>query len=188
MRRVLLVIFLLCAGHAGAQVLNTAQVIGLGHWGLTAVPVLVMDGSENRLHGKAMIGVGLGGGVDVSLSAFGSPYTEQYTSLGADIEWSLLGSGGPGFSMSAGGHVSPSDKVGIDATLNLTFPIRTVAIYGGVDADFDFPKNSDMELPIWGFGGAEVSFSRFAKLLIEVDIAATEQAWSMLGVGLALFF
>ncbi|HON10056.1 MAG TPA: hypothetical protein PLE24_04250 [Chitinispirillaceae bacterium] len=167
-----------------SQVLNTGQTMRLGSFSLTASPLAYFDNGSLPDPGfHAMFGIGLPGKLDLS---FNANFRHGRNPLfGADIEWGIL-SGFPSFSFTTGIH--GFNYAGIDLTANLTFPIRQVAaIYGGFDSDIDF-ADSRVRIPVWGFGGVEVSIKRAFKIMMELDIAASKPAQHIMAIGIALFF
>ena len=193
MVKLICVLILIIAVSLHAQVFNTSQTLKSGKWSLGLNPAL-HDHGDNEfglfIHG----GYGISRGMDLGLK-LGFGYNETY--FGADLEWVIRGIS-PYISISAGGH-SYGD-VGLDATMNFTFPInKQVHLYTGFDFDLIFidrddnPNTPDDEggndtvFPVWLFVGTEVGIRHNMTLLLEVELEIND-AYSIFGGGINFYF
>ncbi len=180
-KKFLFVCVLLGFQIASAQVHNSAGTLRPGRFSLGIAPIFFVDrGSDVGLflHG----GVGIARNMDLSLK-FRLNNNDTY--FGGDLEFALL-KGMPTLSLAAGMHAY--NKMGIDVTFNLTFPIRKIAsLYGCLDLDVEF-NDHDTNLPLWGVIGFEVMARRQLGILMEIDIGITERAPNMFGIGLCVYF
>jgi hypothetical protein len=164
------------------QVYNTGQTLRAGSFSVTAAPIAFIDGGRPDPGLYTMLGIGLPARLDLSINA---RLARGRSLFGVDMEWGIL-TGLPSLSLTTGFH--GFRYAGIDAALNLTFPIRRVAaIYMGVDSDIDF-RGDDVDIPVYAFGGVEVSLRRHVKVLMEIDVGVTEGAPHIIGLGFALIF
>jgi hypothetical protein len=145
------------------------------------VPVFYIDqGSDVGLYTAA--GLGISRQLDFSVKAC---FHDKPVFVGGDIEYMIL-SGFPTISIALGMH--KYNKLGLDGTFNLTFPIRQVAsIYGGLDVDVEF-RDHTTTVPLWGFVGLEVIVRKHLGIIVEIDPSITDPAWNMFGLGLAVYF
>ena len=164
-----------------AQVCNTGQLLRPGHFSLGVAPCIFVTGGGNDFAAYLTAGVGLLRFVDLSVNA---RLGERRTYFGADFEWALL-KGFPSLSLTTGAHVYR--QVGIDATINLTFPFRgVVSLYTGIDMDVEI--RDDIALPAWFFIGPEIRIRRGLALLIELNVGITDVAPHIFVVGLGIYF
>jgi hypothetical protein len=92
----------------------------------------------------------------------------------------------PSISLALGAHAYR--QVGLDGTLNITFPIhRTIALFSGLDFDAEFYDHGQY-FPLWVPVGLEVMLRRSLSLIMEIDIAATEPATNIFALGMCIFF
>ncbi len=167
-----------------AQVMNTGTTLAAGGFSITAAPLVLVNGSRRDLGVYLIGGVGLPRGIDLAVNARFAENRDSY--LGGDLEWSLI-RGTPSLSLITGAHVY--GHVGLDAGINLTFPIRQVAaLYTGADLDIEFRSN-DAAAPVWIFFGGEVSLRRSISLLLELNLLIHEAAGAshVFGLGLGIF-
>ncbi len=179
--RIIIILFLFLFS-VNAQVFNTASTLKSGKANLGINPAVLNEDFGLFLHG----GYGISPGLDLGLK-LGLAYPETY--FGADIEWVLRG-GSPYISVSAGGH--SFGDVGLDGTLNFTFPInRQVNIYSGLDMDLNFVKvhdETETRLPFWLFFGTEIGFRTNMTIIIEVELGLNDDAYSIFGGGMNFYF
>lgn len=165
------------------QVLNTGSTLRPGRFSIGIAPILFVDrGNDLGLHLNG--GIGITRKLDLTFK-FRIRENDNNTYFGGDLEFAIL-KGLPSISISTGMHAY--DKLGIDGTFNLTFPIRKIAsIYGCLDMDVEF-KDDDTYVPVWGVIGFEVVVRRHLGIIMEIDLGITDVAENMLGVGLNVFF
>lgn len=186
-----MIVFLLLVVSANAQVFNTAQTLKSSNFNIGLNPAILDEEFGFFLHG----GYGISPGLDLGLKVgFGLPDTY----FGADLEWVLRGVS-PYISVSAGGH--SFGDVGLDGTLNFTFPIsRQVHLYSGLDMDINFGEvreyndqtqkyedKTETSLPVWFFIGAEIGFKRNMTILLEVEVSVSDDAYNIFGGGLNFY-
>jgi hypothetical protein len=165
-----------------AQVFNTAQTLRQGAFALGLEPAIYDLEGDNEtalfLHG----GYGISRGLDLGIK-LGLGMEETY--IGADLEW-MLRALSPYISISAGAHMF--NDVGIDGTLNFTFPLnKQLWLYSGLDLDIVFAEN-DTFIPFWLPVGLEVAIRRNMTILLEVEIALNEEAYNIFGGGIQFYF
>jgi hypothetical protein len=162
-----------------AQVFNSAEVLRPGHGSIGINPVFIANGENDLalyLHG----GIGLASGLDLAAKLG----IGDGTYFGMDLEY-LLRASPPYVSIAGGGHIR--NDAGIDATLNLTFPIsRILSLYSGLDADINFAEGQTLS-PLWIFLGNEVPVKHGLSFLLEIQIGVTEEADNRLGAGLNIY-
>jgi len=180
-KSILFVCVLISFQIVNAQVQNSAGTLRPGRFSLGIAPLLFVDGGDDiglYLHG----GVGITRNMDLSLK-FRLNNNDTY--FGGDLEFALL-KGIPTLSLAAGMHAY--NKMGIDMTFNLTFPIRRIAsLYGCLDLDVEF-NDHDTYFPLWGVIGFEVMARRHLGILMEIDVGITKWAYNMFGIGLCVYF
>jgi hypothetical protein len=162
-----------------AQVFNTAGVLRPGQFSLGIAPLLFVE-QDNDLGLYLTGGVGIVRGMDLALKI----RLNGETYIGGDVEWLLLNDM-PRISLSGGMH--SNHGVGLDATFNITFPMRSASIYSGLDLDINFFHN-DTHIPLWVPIGLEVTARRSLGILMEIDIGVNDPAYNMFGIGLAIYF
>jgi hypothetical protein len=166
---------------ADAQVLNTGTTLDPGSFSLSIAPVIFVEGHKK-------VGLFLGGGIGIARNAdLGLKlrlFNDQRTYFGGDVEFALL-SGMPSISLSVGAHAY--HEVGLDGTLNITFPVHgSVSLYSGLDFDAEF-YDGEQDFLLWVPVGIEVMTRRSLSMIMEIDIDAID-AWSMFALGLNIFF
>ena len=165
-----------------AQVLNTGTVLRPGSFSLSVAPVMHVD-RGNVLGLDLAAGAGVGSGVDLALKLILENGGRNY--FGGDVEFSLL-RGTPSISLALGAH--EHNSVGLDGTLNITFPIhRTISLFSGIDADAEFHDHGQ-DFPLWVPVGLEVLLRHGLGLVMEIDVAAIDPATNMFALGLNIFF
>jgi hypothetical protein len=165
-----------------AQVFNTAQTLRTGTFNLGLEPTIYdMEGDNETslfIHG----GYGINRGLDLGIK-LGLGMDETY--FGAELEWMLRGIS-PYVSVSAGAHMF--NDVGIDGTLNLTFPLsKQLWLYTGLDLDVVFAEN-DTFIPFWLPVGIEVGLRKNMTLLLEVEVGLNDEAYNIFGGGINFYF
>ncbi len=160
-----------------SQVYNDAKTLSTKTISLGVTPVIQSNNGGFALFADA--GIGFGGADLDFIVGFGEP---NY--FGANIEFMLLRRS-PYLSVAVGGHTQ-GGVVGLDGTLNLSFPItRNVGLYGGIDADMNFYSGSTT-MPAWFFVGTNIALQRNIEFMIEVAPAITN-ANSIFGLGLKVY-
>ncbi|MEA1986159.1 MAG: hypothetical protein U9N76_01560 [Candidatus Marinimicrobia bacterium] len=179
MKKVIVVILLalmLFGGVLNAQVSNTAGTMKPGRWSIGIDPI-IYTAPDFGLFLGAGYGIARGWDLEAKLGLGNGTY------FGANIEKTLV-SGKPTLSLSAGAHIQ--NDVGLDGTLNVSFPLRAVNLYTGLDADINFGQN-DTTFPLWWFFGAEIGMRKNFSLLFEIDAGINNPAPSMLVIGLNFY-
>jgi hypothetical protein len=165
-----------------AQVLNTASTLRPGSFSLSIAPVIYVD-RGNDLGLFLSGGFGIARDIDLALKLNLENGGRNY--FGGDVEFSIL-RGMPSISLALGAHAYR--QVGLDGTLNITFPIhRTVALFSGLDFDAEFHDHGQ-DFPLWVPVGLEVMLRSSLSLIMEIDIAATEPATNIFALGMSIFF
>jgi len=187
----LILILLLFVFTSNAQVFNTAQTLKTGKFNIGLNPAVLDEEFGFFLHS----GYGISPGFDLGMRV-GLGFPETY--FGADLEWVLRGLS-PYISVSAGGH--SFGDVGLDGTLNFTFPInRQVQLYSGFDMDMNFVEvkkfnqqtqqiedETETMIPMWLFIGTEIGFKRNMTILLEVEISMNDDAYNIFGGGINFY-
>lgn len=180
MKKVCVSILLFMFSLLHAQVFNTAQTLRTGTLTLGLEPVIYDTGNNDAalfIHG----GYGISRGLDLGIK-LGLGLDDTY--FGADLEWLLRGVS-PYISVSAGAHMY--HDVGIDGTLNITFPLsRQVWLYSGLDMDVVFSE--DTGIPLWLPIGLEVGIRKNMTLILEVEAALNDDAYNIFGGGINFYF
>jgi len=165
---------------ARAQVFNTGTTLDNRQFSVGLNPVFWDGDFGFFLHG----GAGIKSGIDLGLHYGAINGRSNY--VGADLEWQFLG-GMPSLSLATGGHVIGS-TFGIDASFNMSFPIRGDAdIYTGIDGDMNF-YDSGSNLLLWLPVGVELGIRRGFSLLLEGEVGLTDAAYHVFGGGVAFYF
>ncbi len=180
MKRLLVVLFIIAGLDATyGQVYNTAKTLRPAKFSIGIAPIYFADQGNFGLYLNG--GVGISKKMDLSIKWRLHNHTNYF---GGDFEFLLLG-GFPSLSLALGMHAY--NKLGIDGTMNLTFPIGKVAsIYGALDADVEFNDGS-AQFPVWGVIGFEAILRRHLSLILELDIRINRPAENMFGIGLNVF-
>jgi len=163
-----------------SQVFNTATILKPGNFSLGIEPAVVNKDLGLFLHG----GVGLTRGVDLGIKYGFLKYNDYF---GADLEWRLM-SGKPSISLTTGGHIT--DDFGLDAGLNISFPIgSTASLYSGLDTDIDFHKEprGTQFLP-WIPVGVQIYLKPKMAFMLEAEIPLNDYAYTIFGGGLSFYF
>jgi len=179
MKKIFITLLLIASGilSVNAQVFNTGQTLKSGTLAIGINPLFYGDNFGSFFYGE----YGIMQGMDMRLK-MGLGYGSNY--FGADMEWSLISSK-PYISLTAGGHIQ--DEVGIDGTLNLSFPIgSTVTLYSGMDMDIVFAN--DVQMPGWIPIGMEVGIRNNLSILLEGDIGILNNPPSIFNGGLNFYF
>jgi hypothetical protein len=173
---------MLFSAASHAQVYNTAQKLREGAFRLCFAPLLLVEGGSSDLGLYALGGFGVTNFMDLYFNT--RIASNNRSNFGADLQWVLV-RGTPALSLSTGAHVS--DHLGIDGTLDCTFPVSsTVVLYGGLDMDIEF-INSETTVPAWVFLGPRIQIRRNTTLFMEVDLGVTDYAPSIFGLGLSFY-
>jgi hypothetical protein len=182
MKKTIIFSILLLFTFLNAQVFNTAQTLRSGKFNLGLEPTIYDMAGDNEtslfIHGGYGISRGLDLGIKLGLGM-------NNTYFGADLEW-MLRSLSPYISISAGAHIF--NDLGIDGTLNITFPIsKQVWLYSGLDMDIVFAEN-DTHIPFWLPVGIEVGIKRNMTLILEVEVGLNDDAYNIFGGGINFYF
>jgi hypothetical protein len=173
---------MLFSAASHGQVYNTAQKLKTGTFRLCFAPLLIDNNSDINAGLYVLGGVGVTRIMDLYLHT--RIAGNDLANFGVDLQWAIL-KGTPALSLSTGAHVGPD--IGIDGTLDMAFPVgNSVVVYGGLDVDLDFVPN-DIKIPLWVFIGPRVQIRRNTTLFLEVDIGATRDTPSILGLGLSFY-
>jgi len=187
MKKIILALFLFAviAFSANAQVrFSTGQTLQKGAFSIGIDPVINTNGSNFALffHG----GYGLGNNSDLGLKlgfGWGNPY------IGLDYEKSFL-SGKPSVSAHGGAHYW--GDFGLDFGSTVTFPIKSLYLSTGLDADLNFGSNTNndlnMYLPLWLPLEMEYYLQKHLSLIFEANIKLTRSAFTTVGGGLSIYF
>ncbi len=179
----IIILTLIAAAILPAQLLENAGTLRSGKMNLGA---FLTDYENDDLGIFVTGGYGLGSGTDLGLR-LGLGYNETY--FGANVEWMLKG-GKPAISLAAGAHVF--NDLGLDGTLNLTFPLsRQINLYTGLDMDINFVeirREKDTQVPVWLPIGVEIGLKSNVALLIELEFAVSDDAWTIFSAGVNFGF
>lgn len=161
-----------------AQVFNTAGTLKKNSFSVGLEPtVLVYNGGNEFMmffHG----GYGIKSGIDLGIH-LGAGNT---TFFGAELEWGL----GKNFSLTTGAH--NFGEFGLDGALNASFGITSgVDLFTGLDMDIVFAKNKTY-LPLWLPLGVEIQVGPNMSFMLETEIVLTDNAYHVIGGGLAFYF
>lgn len=179
--RCLVLVIALIPAATFAQIFGTAQTMPRARFALTVAPLLVVHG-DMQPGLFATGGIGLTRGIDLGINA---RLSRGLSYVGADVEWRLLHRRGS-ISLATGMHGSDRG-LGLELALNLSYPLRQVAvIYAGSRVDFEFGDHP-VWTPVWVFLGTEIRISRGFGLLLEADIGAYE-APHLFGLGGVFYF
>jgi hypothetical protein len=175
----IIVLSFLC--FSSGQVCNTATILRPGRFSIGIAPVIYTR-YNNDLDLYLNAGVGITRDMDLSIKLILDDYS---TYFGGDFEFVIL-SGIPTISLAAGMH--SSYNLGVDATFNLSLPIRKIlSLYGGLDGDIEFYDHGT-GFPLWGFLGLQVMVRRHLGLFMEIDVGIHDFAPDMLDIGINVFF
>lgn len=183
MKKIIIAVCTIVSLHSSlvAQVLNTASTLKPGAFSLTVAPVLFVE-RDNDLGLDFGAGVGVGHGVDLAFKMLIQPGKNYF---GGDVEFMLLNDV-PQISLAFGAHAW--NDVGLDGTLNITFPIRHVlSLYTGLDFDAEF-YHGGQAFPLWVPVGMEVKVRRHLGIVMEIDVAADHAADSRFSAGMNVYF
>lgn len=163
---------------ASSQVMNDAKILSPGKINIGIAPV-----SANSSFGLYTdIGYGIARGMDLDVII---GFLQGGTYVGANLEFPL--SINPNISVAVGGH-TVGGAAGIDGTLNISFPVSgNVGIYVGADADVNF-NSGTTTLPLWAFIAMNVKIRSNIELFLEVDPAISNDAATMFGGGVKIYF
>lgn len=181
MKKLIIFVGLTCLPlFAFGQIFNTATILKPGKFSLGIEPAVVDKDLALFLHG----GVGLTRNVDLSIKYGFMRYTDYF---GADLEWKLM-SGKPSISLTTGGHVM--DDFGLDAALNISFPIgSTASLYSGLDTDINFYKQpTGTQLLAWIPVGVQIYLKPKMAFMLEAEIPINDYAYTFFGGGLSFYF
>jgi hypothetical protein len=178
MKRILVILlFVGVAAGATGQVFNTASTLGRNDFSLGLEPTVHVDGPGDGFMMFFHAGYGIKSGIDVALK-LGAGNT---TYFGADLEWGL----GKIFSITTGAH--NFGDFGLDASLNLTFPLRgDVDIFTGLDMDIVFAD--DVLVPLFLPIGVEIGMGRNISFILEAEVGLTDPSYHVIGGGVAFYF
>lgn len=167
--------------NSSAQVCNTAATLPGAQFSIGVAPLIYVNYGNNM--GLLLTGgVGITKNVDVSVRLILNGSSVYF---GGDVEFSIL-RGVPTLSLTTGLHAQ--NNVGIDGTLNLTFPVhKIVGIYCGIDSDLNFYRHH-IDFPFWGFVGVDVKVRRSLGLFFEIDIGLNHPAPHIFNLGLNIYF
>jgi hypothetical protein len=173
-----------------AQIFETGQTLRSGKASIGINPALFSDSGVNDFAFYVHGGYGLMRTMDIGLKlGFGG----DDTYFGANLEWMLRGKS-PSISFATGVH-SYGD-IGLDGTLNFSFPInRMVIFYSGLDMDMVFgekiddgEEKSDIYFPTWIFLGIEIGFRRNVNIILEAEIGLGDRSPNIIGGGFNFYF
>lgn len=180
-----LALFAALAISANAQIrFSTGQTLQKGAFSIGIEPVINTNGSNFALffHG----GYGVGHNADLGLK-LGFGWSNPY--IGLDYEKSFL-SGKPSVSAHGGAHYW--NDFGLDFGSTVTFPIKSLYLSTGLDADLDFGSNANndlnMYLPLWLPLEMEYYLQKHLSLVFEANIKLTRSAFTTVGGGLSVYF
>ena len=165
-----------------AQVFNTAQTLRPGNFNLGLEPTIYDYEGNNETSLFVHGGYGISRGMDLGIK-LGLGMDNTY--FGADLEW-MLRTISPYLSISAGAHIF--NDVGIDGTLNITFPLsKQVWLYTGLDMDVVFADDETF-IPLWLPVGIEVGLRKNMTLILEIEVGLNTEAYNIFGGGINFYF
>jgi len=179
MKKVILLVFVLIQAFISqSQVFNTAKTLKKGNFSVGIEPMIITSGGTDFiLFGH--LGYGLTSGIDLGAKV-GVLGGANY--VGADVEFAFL----KNFSLSTGAH--SWGNFGLDATFIGTYGLtKSVNLYGGIDADINFPDN-DVKIPLWLPIGVEIGIKKSMAFLFEASVGLTNDAVHMFGGGVNIYF
>lgn len=178
-------VLLVLITSVNAQVFNTASVLKQKKLSLGVEPTIIAEGDNDFiLFGHAGLGIAKGIDLGVKLGVFGPG--EEY--IGADIEFAFH----KNFSISGGAH--SSGNFGLDGTFLGTIEAgKNIDIYGGADLDINFADkdgdgNDEALFLLWVPVGVEVFIKKKLAFILEGSIAATDDAYNIIGGGVSYYF
>ncbi len=175
-----IVTLIIAVSRAYGQVCNTASTLRPAKFSLGVAPIIYVRGGDLGLLVDG--GVGITRNIDLS---FKLVINNGPTYFGGDFEFLLL-SGMPMISLATGMH--SAGNIGVDGTLNITFPIqRIVSLYGGLDANIEF-YNQETLFPLWFFLGIQVMARKTLGIFMEIDGGISSPAPSILDLGINIYF
>jgi hypothetical protein len=177
---IILLVTAVISSNLYSQVYNSGSTLSPGKFSIGIAPVIFVD-HHNDVGLYATAGFGITRSVDFSMK-LRAHHEPVY--IGGDLEFVIL-SGMPTISLTAGMHAY--NKLGLDGTFNLTFPIHHVAsLYGGLDVDVEF-HDDHTHLPLWGFVGLEITTRRHLAFIIEIDPSLNRYAYNMFCAGIVVY-
>ncbi len=197
MKKILfLVILLTSLSISYAQIFETGQTLRSGKASIGINPALFSDSGANDFAFYVHGGYGLMRAMDIGLK-LGFGHDDTY--FGANVEWMLRGKS-PSISFATGVH--SCGDIGLDGTLNFSFPInRMVIFYSGLDMDMVFGEKrefnedkqkmedkSDIYFPTWIFLGIEIGFRRNVNIILEAEIGLGDRSPNIIGGGFNFYF
>lgn len=170
-----LIIISLFTINGYSQVFNTAKTLKPGKFSIGLEPAFLIDGDDFMMFFHGGLGVKKGIDIAVKIGAGGETY------FGGDIEWALL----KNISLTTGIH--HFYEIGLDASINANIPVKSdVDIYTGLDTDIIFAD--DLIVPLWIPVGVDIGMSKSIDILLEGEICLTDNAYHLIGGGVAFFF
>jgi hypothetical protein len=163
---------------AQSQVMNDAQVLLGGRTGVH-ISAIRSQGVEDPAVG---LSVGIIRGLDLELAA-GRSSRSTFVSINAEFALRYK----PNISLSIGGHTA-SNSSGVDATLNISFPVaKLFSIYTGVDGEMNSVNGSSV-VPVWYFAGLNAFVTRGLEIFIESDLAVSSVSSNIFSGGMRVYF
>jgi hypothetical protein len=166
-----------------SQIFHTANTLGPGRFMIGVEPVVFARGAGNFglfFHG----GVGIKSGIDLRLKyGFINNYTNYF---GGDINWRLY-NGKPCISLTTGAQ-SFGGNVGLNAALNLSFPIKSdIHIYTGLHSNMYFTGSN---FQFWFPLGVYINLRSHVALILEAEIPLNNSGYNygVIGGGFSFKF
>ncbi len=177
MKKIITLLFsCLLSATAFTQVFNTGQTLDRKQFVVGLNPAIYLSGPSHGINLLIHGGYGLKPDIDLAVKiGLGSEYY-----FGADVEWGLL----ENISLTTGLHMF--NDFGLDATLNLTLPIRgDVYLYSGFDMDIAFGNR--VYLPCWIPIGVEIELRNNMSFILEGDIGLTDSSYHIINGGIRFY-
>lgn len=174
-KQILILLFTFAITSAFGQVFNSAGTLKKGTFAVGAEPVIYPESNDFQLFLYG--GYGLKSGIDMNLK-LGVGNTNYY---GIDAEWALK----KNISAAFGFH--HFGDAGLDGTILFNIPITSGSkFYAGLDMDLVFAQDQ-VRIPLWVPLGVEINVKNTMSFIFEFELAATSDAYHILGGGLMFY-
>lgn len=174
----ILVLIVLSCLSLNAQIFSTAKVLSPLKFSAGIAPAYFNDNMALFMFFEG----GIIKGLDFELK-YGVVEGNDY--VGADLEWRLYASKPFNFSLTTGFHVYGDP--GADVAANLSFRIiNNVALYTGLDSDFNF--GNDVYVPLWLPVGVKINVHDQVAFIFEGEMPLNEESFAIIDGGVRVYF